>query len=147
MSSGKDPYLDFWGMCRDDTRSMMPLVYCIGKITAVSKEHLRVLADGHELDEDDILINAAYQPDFEEEVELTDMSGRLNGASSICPNGFHTYFDVTSVSNDPILTYKAPMRLSVGDFVLLLPDSDRQIYYLMCKVVSWHGAVPANQPT
>ena len=143
--SGRDPYLEFWSMTREDSQGFMPLVYCIGQVLEATPEHIRVWADGHELAEEDLLINAALRPDFTEAVMLDAMSGRLNGLSSMCPLGpAHTYFDVADVSNGASMTYRAPMRLSAGDLVLLIPDRDRQIYYLMTKVVRWHESVPLN---
>ena len=77
-----------------------------------------------------------------------EMSGRFYGTSSPCPaGGGHTFFDVTKVEgyriHDETATYQVESRLKAGDLVLLIPDRERQIYYLIMKVVS-HGAVSAD---
>ena len=156
MSDGRDPYYKFWDMTREEAAGQMPLYYCIGKVLEASEQHLRVLADGHELDEEDILVNDFLKPAWEETAEITlqeelTMSGRLNGISSFCQYGTHVYFDVTSIDDGKIEDMKANYkpaepRLKANDLVLLIPDQERQIYYLVMKVVSWtDGAIPTDQ--
>ena len=156
MSDGRDPYYKFWDMTRAEAAGQMPLYYCIGKVLEATETSLRVLADGHELDEQDILVNDWLKPAWEEKAEILlqeelTMEGQLNGAASPCPNGFHTYFSVTDIQDGKIedtrANYKpAEPRLKAGDLVLLIPDQERQIYYLVMKVVSWtDGAVSADQ--
>ena len=41
--------------------------------------------------------------------------------------------------------YKKDMRLKAKDQVLLIPNAERQKYFVICKVVSWSsGAIPAD---
>lgn len=156
MSDGRDPYYTFWGMARQEAAAQMPLYYCIGKVLEATESTLRVLADGHELDEQDILVNDFLKPAWEETAEILlqeelTMEGKLNGAASPCPNGSHSYFQVNNIENGKIedkkANYKpAEPRLKKDDLVLLIPDLERQIYYLVMKVVSWtDGAVSADQ--
>lgn len=155
MSDGRDPYYKFWDMTRQEAAGQMPLYYCIGKVMEATETSLRVLADGHELDEQDILVNDFLKPAWEEKADILlqeelSMEGRLYGMASPCPNGMHSYFDVTSISNGKIedkkANYKpAELRLKPGDLVLLIPDQQRQIYYLVMKVVSWtDGLIPTD---
>ena len=72
-----------------------------------------------------------------------------NGSASPCPNGYHTYFNVSSISGgriaDTKARYKKDMRLKAKDQVLLIPNAERQKYFVICKVVSWSsGAIPAD---
>lgn len=142
---GGDPYLEFLSMTRKEASDMVPLHVCCGQILEISPGHILVKADGHELDEEDIMINDMLQCDFEEEAEITmeedlEMSGKLIGMSSPCPNGGHVFFQVNSIENgklhDKTAKYKVKFRLKAGDIVLLIPDVDRQTYYLVMKVVS-----------
>ena len=155
-SNGRDPYFELLNMVRGEAAGQIPLYFCLGQILKATEEELVVLADGHELDQEDILVADWLKPAWEEKAdsllqeELT-MAGRLNGSASPCPNGYHTYFDVSDIGNgmirDKRARYKpAELRLKEKDIVLLIPDRDRQIYYLITKVVSWtDGAVPADQ--
>lgn len=155
MSDGRDPYYKFWDMTREEAAGQMPLYYCVGKVVEATETSLRVLADGHELDQEDILVADHLKPAWEEtadillQEELT-MTGRLLGSASPCPNGAHSFFDVASIQDgkleDKRANYKpAEPRLKAGDLVLLIPDQERQKYYLVMKVVSWtDGAVSAD---
>lgn len=156
-SNGRDPYFELLNMVRDEAAGQMPLYYCLGQVLKATEEELVVLADGHELDQEDILVADWLKPAWEEKAEVTlqeelNMEGRLNGAASPCPNGYHTYFDVSGIEGGKIEDKKArykpaELRLKEKDIVLLIPDRERQIYYLITKVVSWtDGAVPADQP-
>lgn len=148
-----DPYLEFLGMAREEASGMVPLHFCLGQILEISPGHILVKADGHELDEEDIMINDLLRCDFEEEAEITmeedlELSGKLMGLSSPCPNGSHSFFRVDSIDNgkihDKTAKYKVKFRLKAGDIVLLIPDLDRQTYYLVMKVVSLSESVSAD---
>lgn len=153
----RDPYLGILEMTRDEAAEQIPLYVCLGKVLKADKETLRVQADGHELDQEDILVADWLKPAWEEKAEVLlqeelTMSGRLNGAASACPNGYHTYFDVNDIAGGQIQDKKAKYkpaepRLKENDIVLLIPNRERQIYYLIAKVVSWtDGAVSTDQP-
>lgn len=152
--TGRDPYLGLLNMFRSEADGRIPLYFCLGKILEISETSLRIQADGQELDQDDVLINDMLRWNFREEAKITldspgmEMSGRFYGASSPCPAGSgHSYFDVTKVEgyriHDKTATYQVESRLKAGDLVLLIPDRERQIYYLIMKVVSY-GAVSAD---
>ena len=155
-SNGRDPYFELLNMVRGEAAGQIPLYFCLGQILKATEEKLVVLADGHELDQEDILVADWLKPAWEEKAEILlqeelTMSGRLNGAASPCPNGSHNYFTVNNIEGGKIEDKKAKykpaeLRLKENDIVLLIPDRDRQIYYLITKVVSWtDGAVPADQ--
>ena len=151
--NGRDPYRGLLNLMRGEAAAQISSAFVVGKVLEVTGKTIRIQADGLELDEQYILINAALVPDFEEEAELTmasdelTMRGKLNGSASPCPNGSHSYFTVNSISDGSIAdkkaVYKVPFRLKAGDLVMLMPDADRQLYYLVCKVVRY-GAVSAD---
>ena len=62
--------------------------------------------------------------------------------------GGHSSFSVTGISGGKLRQEKArvktPWRLAAGDTVLLIPDRERQFFYLVMKVVDY-GAVPLNR--
>lgn len=152
--TGRDPYLRLLNTVRKEADGLSPLYFCLGKVLEISATTLRIRADGHELDEDDLLINDQLRVNFEEEAEITldtpdlTMTGMLMGAASPCPNGGHSFFQVSSIEEgriyDETARYKVKYRLAAGDTVLLIPDRDRQVYYVVMKVVK-HGAVSADQ--
>ena len=155
-SNGRDPYFDMLRMVREEAAGQIPLYVCLGQVLKATEKELLVLADGHQLDQDDILVADWLKPAWEEKADLLlqeelTMAGQLNGAASPCPNGSHNYFRVDSIAGGKIQDKKArykpaELRLKEKDIVLLIPDQDRQIYYLITKVVSWtDGAVPTDQ--
>ena len=153
-SNGRDPYFELLNMVRGEAAGQIPLYFCLGQVLKATEEELVVLADGHELDQEDILVADWLKPAWEEKAEILlqeelTMSGQLNGAASPCPNGSHNYFKVSSISGGQIADgkarYKKDMRLKAKDQVLLIPNAERQKYFVICKVVSWSsGAIPAD---
>lgn len=141
--NGRDPYYGFWEMSRAESAGLMPLVYCIGTVLESAPGRLRVRADGHELDEDDLYVNEALRWSFQEKAELQITEGQLLGATDACLLGAaHSSF--TAQGGYLKGTYKAEGRLKAGDEVLLIPSADRQVYYLVMKVVSGRESVSAD---
>lgn len=152
--NGRDPYFRLLSTMRQEASGLAPLYFCLGEVLEISEETLRIRADGHELDEEDLFINDQLRVNFEEEAEITldapelTMTGTLHGAAAPCPNGGHSFFQVDRITEgcicDETARYKVKYRLAAGDTVLLIPDRDRQVYYVVMKVVK-HGAVSADQ--
>ena len=142
--NGRDPYYGFWEMSRSESMGLMPLYYCIGTVLEVGSGRLRVRADGHELDEEDLSINDALRWNFEEQAELEVAGGLLEGMTGVCALG-SVAPNFTATGGYLRGTYKVESRLRAGDEVLLIPSADRQIYYLVMKVVSVHESVSADQ--
>ena len=152
----RDPYLGIMGLMDDAAKNRVPTWCCLGEVVEAELDSIVIKADGHELTKDDLLFADWLRPEWEEEAAITmerdlTMVGQLNGSASPCPNGSHNYFTVNNIEGGKIEDKKAKykpaeLRLKENDIVLLIPDRDRQIYYLITKVVSWtDGAVPADQ--
>ncbi len=148
---GRDPFLGLLETFREEAQGQVPLYFCVGLVLEATETSLRVRADGHDLDQDDILVNAALQVNFQEEADVdiraedTDIQGRFLGYAS-CAYGAHSLFDIQSMDTGHIRAteqYKVKNRLRAGDRVLLIPSADRLLYYLVMKVVQY-GAVPSD---
>ena len=150
----RDPYLGIMGLMDDTARSRVPTWCCLGEVVEAEPDSIVIKADGHELTKADLLFADWLRPEWEEEASITlqeelTMAGQLNGIASPCPYGNHTWFRVASVEDgliwDKKARYKKDMRLKAGDQVLLIPNAERQKYFVICKVVSWSsGAIPAD---
>ena len=150
-NTGRDPYRGLLDMMRRQAAAQTSSAFVVGKILEITKETIRIQADGHELDEQDILINAALIPDFEETADLTVEAGGMDGTcvlsgSAACAWGAHSAFTITGMSSGRMKSagvYHVEYRLKAGDLVMLMPDADRQLYYLVCKVVRY-GVIPTD---
>ncbi len=151
--NGRDPYLGLLNTMRAEAEALAPVYLCLGTVLEITETTLRAQADGHELDQEDLLINDMLRVDFEEEAEVeiqaenTDIQGQFLGMAT-CGLGVHSSFDIYSMASGHIKAkerYKVQYRLAAGDLVLLIPSPDRQTYYLVMKVVR-HGAVSSDRP-
>ena len=150
--SGRDPYLGLLGTIRGEAEGLQPMYFCLGTVLSISETSIRIQADGQELDEEDVMINDMLRVNFEEEADLLlpegevpTMEGTIYGFAS-CEFGSHSQFRVDrfeGIIHHTKAKYKVPYRLKAGDLVLLIPSQDKQIYYLVMKVVSY-GAVSAD---
>ncbi len=153
--NGRDPYLRLLDTMRQEASGLAPLYFCLGEVLEISEDTLRIRADGHELDAEDLFINDQLRVNFEEEAEVMmdtpdlEVSGNLHGMIPTCGAGpGHRIFEVSGISDgricDATARYKVKYRLKAGDTVLLIPDRDRQIYYIVMKVVK-HGTISVDQ--
>lgn len=150
----RDPYLGIMGLMDDTAKSRVPTWCCLGEVVEAELDSIVIKADGHELTKEDLLFADWLRPEWEEEASIIlkedlSMSGKLNGIASPCLNGSHSWFQVNSINSGQIsdakARYKKDMRLKAGDQVLLIPNAERQKYFVICKVVSWSsGAIPAD---
>ena len=140
--NGWDPFRGLLGVIRGQAAGLIHSTFVLGRVLAVSAEAIRIQADGHELDEQDILVNAGLAApkityNFAKDGPCT-MQGKLNGAAAPCEQGAHAWFRVDDFEGK----VEVP-ALKAGDLVLLMPDESRQLYYLICKVVRY-GTVSAD---
>ena len=150
----RDPYLGIMGLMDDTAKSRVPTWCCLGEVVEAELDSIVIKADGHELTKEDLLFADWLRPEWEEEASIIlkedlSMSGKLNGIASPCLTCSHSWFQVNSINSGQIsdakARYKKDMRLKAGDQVLLIPNAERQKYFVICKVVSWSsGAIPAD---
>ncbi len=98
-----------------------PEAFAIGTVTVGSQEGLRVQCGGTELTRADLWINEALLEGYTPQLE-----GDLTGS---CSDG-----GTCAVHMEREDLSRARFALAAGDRVVLLTQ-DKQIYYLLCKVV------------
>lgn len=142
--NARDPYRGILDLVRGEAAGQIHSTFVVGKVLEATEAKIRIQADGHELDEQDILINAALAvaPGVPVKFQAEGpgmLDGTLRGTIPSCGfGGGHSMFAVDSFEG----TITVP-TLKAGDLVVLLPDDDRQYYYLICKVVPY-GTVPTD---
>lgn len=150
--SGRDPFLGLLRELRADADERQRPGVCVGKIVALTATTIRIQADGLELDEEDVLISADLAPGYTETGTLTVYPGGLTGpcqlsAAAACEaGGAHDAITVMGMAAGSLAqtgSYAPESRLAAGDHVLLLPTEDRQLYYIVAKVVRY-GTFPAD---
>lgn len=138
--NGRDPYLELLSLIRGQAAGEIPLHVCLGEVLSYDGPgKILVRADGHDLDADDLWIADELRHDYAESRMLTETgSARFTGYAA-CGGGYsHSWFDIIGL-NSALRTKTGPdpdsPRLKKGDIVLLIPDRERQTYFLICKVV------------
>ena len=140
---------------RGQAKKVQPPGWCLGTVLSV-EGGLRIFAGGQELDGEDLLVDPSLLGDRElpfsvdldldkaEEGKTSDVTLDVGGAY------VRTQFQVGVVTITSIPLFELPgklsgklngkltitgTRLAVGDKVLLLPDREGQLYYVISKVV------------
>ena len=153
--SGSDPYAGILLEMRSQAEKIQPPGWCLGTVLSVAGG-LRIFAGGQELDGEDLLVDPSLLEDRELPffVDLDLDSPKEGAASSVTLDVGGTYvrthIQVGQVTISSIPLYELPgklsgkvsgkltitgSRLAVGDKVVLLPDREGQLYYVVCKVV------------
>ena len=140
-STARNPYLGLLGMVRTEASAQIPLTMCVGEVLADYTEvgKLSVRADGHDLDEDDLMVPEELRPDWQEKSTLLAAEGTIQvSGMAYCQAGKHETFRFDRMASGTVALTAKPSepKLRKGDRVLLIPDRARQIYYLICKVVA-----------
>jgi hypothetical protein len=124
---------------REEAAEQMALHMCFGVVLEDYKEKgkLKVRADGHDLDGDDLLVADYLHPEYSETKTLKETGrGKLSGNAECAKGGKHSEFEISGVMTPFSVTVQNESRLKKGDMVLLIPDTERQLYAVVCKVVS-----------
>lgn len=154
MSNGMDPFAGLNLEMRRQAKSVLPPSWCLGRVTAAGPGVLRVQANGHELDEEDLWVNPRLLAGHEEPVrvklsfpeggEACEVTLDVGGAE------VRTYIPIGEGGITAQRLYELPgtltgtlegtlevldNRLRAGDWVALLPDADEEFYYVLTKVV------------
>lgn len=149
--SAEDPYAGILLEMDKRARGVQPPGLLLGTVLEVGAGRLVIRAGGMELDQEDLLINARllakkeipYQVslDLSQGAVTLDVGGEL--VRTFIPMGMDPIKEIPLYELPGTLsgTIKGTVqveseRLAKGDQVLLLPDSEGQIYYVLCKVVS-----------
>ena len=104
----EDPYAGILLEVDKRAQKAQPPGWCLGTVLDVGEDRLVIRADGMDLDERDLMVNP-----MPESITLFNLPGTLSGTITV--------------------TLKS-RRLAKGDQVVLLPDREGQIYYVLCKV-------------
>lgn len=146
----EDPYAGILLEMDKRARGVQPPGLLLGTVLEVGAGRLVIRAGGMELDQEDLLVNARLlgKRELPYQVSLDLSSGQVSldvGGAKV-----QTYIPVGMPPITEIPLYELPgtlsgiitgtiqvesERLARGDQVLLLPDSEGQTYYVLCKVV------------
>lgn len=107
-----NPYTGLLGIMRTEGETNNPTVYATGEVLSV--EPLCVRSCGIKLDADDLMVNSFLKKGAERELILE---------GTIC-----------EVSKAEVKATAKKWALEAGDTVLMIPDSQRQRYYVICKL-------------
>lgn len=131
--NAEDPYSGLLLEMDKRAKSQQPPGLLLGTVLDVGEGRLVIQAGGMTLDEQDLMVDARLWPSQEGPFRITL---DIDGAS------VRTSIDTGMAVITSIPLWKLPgtvtlesERLAVGDQVLLQPDAEGQIYYVLCKVV------------
>lgn len=96
--------------------------------TVKSTTPLVISCAGMDIDGEALYINAELMKDYKREITLKMPAYAVNGTVQANAN---------TIAKNEAITEK--MGLSEGDMVLIIPSTDMQAYYVICKVVAANG--------
>lgn len=129
--SGLDPYAGILLEMQDQSRKVQTPGWCLGTVLAV-EGGLRIQADGQELDREDLLVDPRL---LAEDGQPKALAMELTTGAVTARVGVNTY-GADILAGNLLGTFTLPEdALQAGDQVVLLPDREGQLYYVVCKVV------------
>ena len=129
--SDLDPYAGILLEMQDQAQQVQAPGWCLGTVLAV-EGGLRIQADGQELDREDLLVDPRL---LAEDGQPKALAMELTTGAVTARVGLTTY-GADILDGNLLGTFTLPEdALQVGDQVVLLPDRDGQLYYVVCKVV------------
>lgn len=142
----QDPYSGILLEMQDQAVNVQPLGWCLGRVTAIGPGRLIIQANGMTLDEQDLRVNPMLLYDEQETVKITfaDKTNKItlgvnDNVTAWPPCSDHKlqimYYDIPGLLSGTVEATITTRRLKVGDQVVLLPDAEGEIYYVLCKVV------------
>lgn len=144
--SQQDPYAGMLLEMQDQAEEVQPPGWCLGRVTAIGPGRLIIQANGMTLDEEDLRVNPKLLYDAKEEVTITftdkeakvtlGVQGDVN-SWPVCSDSIVSLrlYDVPGTLAGTVKATITTRYLQVGDQVVLLPDAEGEIYYVLCKVV------------
>ena len=148
MTGYEDPYAGLLETMTERGRRAQRPGWCLGTVAEIGEGRLVIRADGHELDQEDLMVNPLLLYDAQEDLKVTYSAGggevELGVYGSVpveaaCGAGHHSsieFYGIPGTREGTVKVTVTSQRLKAGDRVVLLPDSEGQIYYVVCKVVS-----------
>lgn len=141
-----NPFAELAGIMLPDPQEIHSGV-CLGKVLDAKDGRLVIFADGQELDQDDLMLNAMLAWDYHEDIKATYHEGGGEVELGVFRD-VKCHISVAGADVEVMRLYGLPgylngtvevkltsQRLKTGDQVLLLPAADKQLYYVLCKVV------------
>lgn len=127
MNAGKDPYCAMVQAMRRAAGEAVPPGICEGIVLESAPGILRVRTDaGLELTREDMSVNAALMCNRTQSVGISVTDSGTSSAGGMYPGPLSGRFTANLTT----------LGLKGGDRVLLMPSTDGQKYYVLCKVVS-----------
>ena len=131
--NAEDPYSGLLLEIDKRAQGQWPPGLLRGTVLDVGEGRLVIQAGGMTLDEQDLMVDARLWPRQEGPFRITlDIDGASVRTSIDTGMAVITSIPLWELPGTVTLNSH---RLAVGDQVLLLPDAEGQIYYVLCKVV------------
>ncbi len=128
MEKNENPYLGMAEMMGKTAGENGPKSGGCMTGTVKSATPLVISCAGMDIDGEALYINAELMKDYEREITLKMPAYAVNGTVQANAN---------TIAKNEAITEK--MGLSEGDMVLIVPSTDMQAYYVICKVVAANG--------
>lgn len=129
--NGLDAYAGILLEMQEQSKMVQPPGWCLGTVLSVAGG-LRIRADGQELDREDLLVDPRL---LAEDGQPKALAMEVSAGSVTARVGL-TDYNADLLGGNLRGTFTLPEdALHVGDQVVLLPDREGQLYYVVCKVV------------
>lgn len=163
MSGGLDPFAGLNLEMQRQAKTILPPQWCLGRVTAVGNGVLRIQANGHELDEEDLWVDPRLLAGHEEPVRVKITLAEEESESEVTLDigGSHVRTlintGLSTITAIPLWSLPGTLtgtvfgtlevldnRLKVGDWVALIPDATEEFYYVLTKVVQPHDIISTD---
>lgn len=135
-----NPYKNLLSMMQDQGKKHNPPSICLGEITSINPINIKV--EDLILDKDDLLISDNLVQGYKSNVDITSSGTLVSNTQNTSGGSGESSFASHShaINNDYNLTGSAELsfkdQLKIGDLLALMPTENRQIYIVLCKVVT-----------
>lgn len=150
--SGQDPFAGLLLEMQGQARQVQPPGWCLGKVMDIGPGRLLIRADGHDLDQEDLWIDPRLLAGHEEPIKIKFIPPEDGAAATLDIGGawIQCYIPIDDSAIESMCLYELPglltqeiqgsmtllaNRIKPGDWVVLLPDTTGEYYYVLSKVV------------